>query len=101
MKLSLPLSLPAIAGITSWLLSWAFAFAPLRYNPYAYDVQRIFNVLFVLVTWIGPFAAILAIIAIYRSSWTSPKRVALYLLNAVWGIFSLVIFVHFWFAHRR
>lgn len=100
MKLSLPLSLPAIVGISSYLLSWAFAFAPLRYNPHADDVQRIFNILVVLMIWIGPFAAILAIIAIYRSAWTLRKRVAFYLLNGVWGIFSLVISIHFWIAHR-
>lgn len=100
MKLLLPLSVPAIIGLTSWLISWVFAFAPLRHSPYAHDVQMTFGLIFVVMTWIGPLTAIWAIIAINRSSSTLAKRVALYLLNAAWGMFSLVILVHFWLAHR-
>jgi hypothetical protein len=105
MKLILPLSLPPIAGIISWILSWTFAFVypPNSYYSYAHDMQMTFNRIFALMTGIGPFAASFAIIAIYKSSCTFPKRVAFCLLNAAWGIFSLFLLVQFWswFAHRR
>jgi hypothetical protein len=105
MKLILPWSVPAIIGVLSWMLSWAFAFAfpPNSYHPYAHDTQMTFNRIFALMTYIGPVAAIFAIIAVYRSSCTFPKRVGFYLLNVAWGIFSLLLMVQFWiwFAHRK
>jgi hypothetical protein len=100
MKLILSLSVPAILGFTSWVISWAFAFAPFRHTSHAHDVQMTFGLIFAVMTWIGPFTAILAIIALHRSSSTLAKRVAWYLLNAAWGMLSLVILVHFWLAHR-
>ena len=104
MKLILPLSLPAIVGIISWILSWAFAFAfpPNSYHPYAHDMQMTFNRIFALMTYIGPATAIFAVVAVYRSSCTRSKRVAFYLLNVAWGIFSLLLLVQFGFslAHR-
>jgi hypothetical protein len=98
-------SLPAIVGIISWVLSWTFVFAfpPNSYHPYAHDMQTTFNRIFALMTYIGPAAAIFAIIAIHRSSCTFPKQVAFYLLNAAWGTFSLFLLVQFgfWLAHMK
>jgi hypothetical protein len=100
MRLILPLSAPAILGLTSWAISWAFAFPPLRYNAYAYHVQMTFDIIFAVMTWIGPLTATGAIIATHKSSLTSTRRVTLYLINGVWGTLSLIILVHFWLAHR-
>jgi hypothetical protein len=105
MKLILPLSLPATVGILSWILSWAFAFAfpPNSYHPYAHHMQMTFNRIFAWTSFVGPFTAIFAIIAVYRSSCTFPKRVAFYLLNVAWGIFTLLLLIQFWFwfAHTK
>src|SRR5437870_12740913 len=81
MKSILLLSLPATVGIISWMLSWAFVFAfpPNSYHPYAHDMQMTFNRIFALMTYVGPAAAIFAVVAVYRSSCTRPKRVAFYL----------------------
>jgi hypothetical protein len=104
MKSILLLSLPATVGIISWMLSWAFVFAfpPNSYHPYAHDMQMTFNRIFALMTYVGPAAAIFAVVAVYRSSFTRPKRVAFYLLNVAWGISSLFLLVQFgfWLAHR-
>src|SRR5437762_4380478 len=64
MKLILPWSLPAIIGVLSWMLSWAFVFAfpPNSYHPYANDMQMTFNRIFALMTYVGPAAAIFAVI---------------------------------------
>jgi len=98
MKLILSLSLPATIGIISWILSWTCALAfPLNsYHPYAHDIQMTFNRVFALMTYIGPAAAIFAVVAVYRSSCTRPKRVAFYLPNVAWGTFSLLLLVQFW-----
>ena len=105
MKLILPWSLPAIAGIASWILSWALAFAFARngFHPYAYDIYMTCNRIFSFMDLIGPVAAIFAIIAVYKSACTFPTRVVFYVLNVAWGIFSLFLSVQFWFwyAHRR
>jgi hypothetical protein len=104
MKSILLLSLPATVGIISWMLSWAFVFAFPRnsYHPYAHDMQMTFNRIFALMTYVGPAAAIFAVVAVYRSSCTRPKRVVFYLLNVAWGIFSLLLLVQFgfWLAHK-
>jgi len=104
MKSILLLSLPATVGIISWILSWAFVFAfpPNSYHPYAHDMQMTFNRIFALMTYVGPAAAIFAVVAVYRSSCTRPKRVGFYLLNVAWGIFSLLLLVQFgfWLAHK-
>jgi hypothetical protein len=102
MKSILLLSLPATVGIISWLLSWAFVFAfpPNSYHPYAHDMQMTFNRIFALMTYVGPAAAIFAVVAVSRSSCTRPKRIAFYLLNVVWGIFSLLLLVQFGFWLR-
>ena len=104
MKSILLLSVPATVGIISWMLSWAFVFAfpPNSYHPYAHDMQMTFNRIFALMTYVGPAAAIFAVVAVYRSSCTRPKRVAFYLLNVAWGIFSLLLLVQFgfWLAHK-
>ena len=96
-KLVLALSLPATFGIVSWILSWAFAFAipPNSYHPHTYDIQMIFNRIFALMIYVGPAAAIFAVTAVYRSACARPKRVAFYLLNIGWGIFSLLLLVQF------
>jgi hypothetical protein len=105
MKAILPLSLPAILGIISWILSWAFAYAfpPNSYHPYADDMQMTFNRIFALMTYVGFPAAIFAVIAVYRSSCARPKRVAFYVLNVAWGMFSLLCVVQFgfWLAHMK
>ena len=103
MKLILALSLPATFGIVSWILSWAIAFAvpPNSYHPYAYDMQMIFNRIFALMIYLGPAAAIFAVTAVYRSACTHSKRVAFYVLNIAWGIFSLLLLVQFGFARAH
>jgi len=104
MKSILLLSLPATVGIISWMLSWAFVFAfpPNSYHPYAHDMQITFNRIFALMTYVGPAAAIFAVVAIYKSSCTRLMRVVFYLLNVAWGIFSLLLLVQFGFslAHK-
>jgi hypothetical protein len=104
MKMILALSLPAIVGIISWILSWtvALAFRPNSYHPHAHDMQVTFNRIFALMTYVGPAAAIFAVVAVYRSPCTRPKRVAFYLLNVAWGTLSLLWLVQFgfWLAHR-
>jgi hypothetical protein len=99
MKLIVPLSLPAVVGLCSWALAWAFAIAPLRRATYASDAQTTFGLMFAIMTWIGPVAAILAIVAIYKSSSALPARLALYLLNGAWGVISSAILIHFAVAH--
>ncbi len=100
MKLIVALSAPAIIGLSSWALAWALAFAPLRRATYAFHAQLTFGLIFAVMTWIGPFAAICATAAIYKSSLTLRRRFALYLLNGAWGVASLGILIHFWLAHR-
>jgi hypothetical protein len=99
MKLVVPLTFPAVVGFFSWALAWAFAVAPLRRATYASEAQTAFGLVFAVMTWIGPLAAILAVLAIYKSSLALPSRRGLYLLNGAWGIISLVILIHFAVAH--
>jgi hypothetical protein len=49
-----------------------------------------------LMTYVGPAAAIFAVVAVYRSSCTRPKRVAFYLLNVAWGDIFVVVVGSIW-----
>ena len=84
------------------MLSWAFVFAfpPKSYHPHAHDMQMTFNRIFALMTYVGPAAAIFAVVAVYRSSCTRPKRVAFYLLNVAWGYFRCFCWFNLGFGLR-
>ena len=95
------LSLPALIGIVSWLLSWVPYFTLLRYTVYAAQVHRATEIIFVLMVWLGPFTSIPALIVTHRSALVASKKIIFYVLNGIWIIGSFMCLAVIWAGYTK